>query len=154
MPQVVGHSTPSFKLNYYNSFYCSTVQSFLGAQWLSGRVFDSRPRGCGFEPHRRHCVVVLEQDTYYTSLILVQPRKTRPCLTERLLLGRNELNQTKKKKKRSKAFVRACVHAHSIGLCHRWWTTLRRCSSHYYTLIKLYFDKIAKPNLPTLNNFK
>ena len=35
-----------------------------GAQWLSGRVFDSRPRGRGFEPHRRHCVVVLEQDTF------------------------------------------------------------------------------------------
>ena len=34
--------------------------TYLGAQWLSGRVFDSRPRGRGFEPHRRHCVVVLE----------------------------------------------------------------------------------------------
>ena len=33
-----------------------------GTQWLSGRVLDSRPRGRGFEPHRRHCVVVLEQD--------------------------------------------------------------------------------------------
>ena len=37
---------------------------FLGAQWLSGRVLDSRPRGRGFGPHRRHCVVVLEQDTF------------------------------------------------------------------------------------------
>ena len=35
-----------------------------GPQWLSGRVLDSRPRGRGFEPHRRHCVVVLEQDTF------------------------------------------------------------------------------------------
>ena len=35
-----------------------------GAQWLSGRVLDSRPKGRGFEPHRRHCVVVLEQDTF------------------------------------------------------------------------------------------
>ena len=35
-----------------------------GAQWLSGRVLDSRPRGRGLEPHRRHCVVVLEQDTF------------------------------------------------------------------------------------------
>ena len=24
----------------------------MGAQWLSGKVLDSRPRGCGFEPHR------------------------------------------------------------------------------------------------------
>ena len=36
----------------------------LGAQWLSGRVLDLRPKGRGFEPHRRHCVVVLEQDTF------------------------------------------------------------------------------------------
>ena len=35
-----------------------------GAQWLSGRVLDSRPRGRGFEPHRRHFVVVLEQDAF------------------------------------------------------------------------------------------
>ena len=37
---------------------------FLGAQWLSGRVLDSRPKGSGFESHRRHCVVVLKQDTF------------------------------------------------------------------------------------------
>ena len=36
----------------------------MGAQWLSGRVLDSGPKGRGFEPHRRHCVVVLEQDTF------------------------------------------------------------------------------------------
>ena len=27
-------------------------------------MLDSRPRGRGFETHRRHCVVVLEQDTF------------------------------------------------------------------------------------------
>ena len=37
---------------------------FYGAQWLSGREFDLRPRGRGFEPHRRHLVVVLGQDTF------------------------------------------------------------------------------------------
>ena len=36
----------------------------MGAQWLSGRMLDSRPRGSGFEPHRRHCIVVLEQYTF------------------------------------------------------------------------------------------
>ena len=36
----------------------------LGAQWLSGRVLDSKPRGHRFEPHWRHCVVVLEQNTF------------------------------------------------------------------------------------------
>ena len=41
-----------------------STDSFLGEQWLSGRVLDSRQRGRGFETHRRHCVVVLEQDTF------------------------------------------------------------------------------------------
>ena len=31
----------------------------IGAQLLSGRVLDSRPRGRGFEPHWRHYVVPL-----------------------------------------------------------------------------------------------
>ena len=34
----------------------------------------------------------------YPSLLLVKPVKTRPCLTERLLMGRKESNQTSKKK--------------------------------------------------------
>ena len=25
----------------------------LGAQWLSGGVFNARPRGCEFDPHRQ-----------------------------------------------------------------------------------------------------
>ena len=32
---------------------------------------------------------------YDTSLVLVQPRKTRPCLNERLMIGRNESNKKK-----------------------------------------------------------
>ena len=39
-------------------------QVWQEAQWLSGRVLDTRPKGRGFEPHRRHCVVVLEQGTF------------------------------------------------------------------------------------------
>ena len=70
------------------------VNHKLGAQWLSGRVLDSRPKGCGFEPHRRHCVVSLSKNIN-PSLVLVQPRKTRPFITERLLMGRKESNQTK-----------------------------------------------------------
>ena len=45
----------------------------MGAQWLSGRVLDSRPRGRGFEPNRRYFVAVLEQDTFilaYWSIAL------------------------------------------------------------------------------------
>ena len=39
--------------------------------------------------HKRHI---------YPSLVLVQPRKTRPCLTEKLLTGRKESNQTNQTK--------------------------------------------------------
>ena len=37
------------------------IHNKKGAQWLSGRVLDSRPKGRGFEPHRRHCVVSLSK---------------------------------------------------------------------------------------------
>ena len=39
------------------------------------------------------------------SIVLVQPRKTRPCLTERLLMGRKESNQTKSKNINLTAFT-------------------------------------------------
>ena len=54
-----------------------------------------RPRCRGFEPHRRHCVVSLSKNIN-PSVVLVQPRKTRPYITERLLMGRKESNQTNK----------------------------------------------------------
>ena len=60
---------------------------------LSGRVLDSRPRGRIFEPHQHHCVVSLSKNIN-PILVLVQPRKTRPYITERLLMGCNESNQT------------------------------------------------------------
>ena len=66
----------------------------MGVHWLSGRVLDSRPRGLGFEPHRRLCVVSLSENIN-PGLVLVQPRKTRPFITERLLMGLKESNQAK-----------------------------------------------------------
>ena len=52
---------------YLHELFCKTppfcVREYpsMGAQWLSGRVLDSRPKGRGFEPHRRHCVVSLSK---------------------------------------------------------------------------------------------
>ena len=65
--------------------------------WLSGRVLDSRQRGPGFEPHQCHFVVSWSKNIN-PSLVLVQPRKTRPFITERLLMGLKESNQTKTNK--------------------------------------------------------
>ena len=87
------------KINYVltNSAHPDEMPHFIwvvtachaGAQWLSDRVLDSRPRGRGFEPHRRHCVVSLSKNIN-PSLVLAQPRKTRPFITERLLMGRKD----------------------------------------------------------------
>ena len=66
--------------------------AIMGAQWLSGRELDSRPLGYGFEPHLCHCVVSLSKNIN-PSLELVQPRKTCPFVTERLLKGRKEPNK-------------------------------------------------------------
>ena len=63
----------------------------MGAQRLSGRVLESRQRGRGFEPHRHHCVVSLSKNIKLNTGSI---QKTRPLITERLLMGRKESNQT------------------------------------------------------------
>ena len=93
-PQGVFCCTYAFTGKHEKIFFSETTRPTVGAQWLNGRVLDSRPKGRGFAPHRRHCVVSLSKNIY-PSLVLVQPRKTRPYITERLLMGRKESNQTK-----------------------------------------------------------
>ena len=75
-----------------HSFTEKSNHNFVGAQWLSGRVLDSRLRGRGFEPYRHHCVVSLSKNID-PSLVLAQPRKTCPYITERLLMRCKESNQ-------------------------------------------------------------
>ena len=76
---------------------CVNCYIYMGAQWLSGRVLDSRPRDREFEPHQHHCFVSLSTNIN-PSLVLVQPRNIRPFIIERLLMGRKESNQTKQNK--------------------------------------------------------
>ena len=90
-----------------------------GAQWLSGIVLDLRLKGRGFEPHRRHCVVSLSKNIN-PSLVLVQPRKTCPFITERLLMGRKESNQTNKQTGSSEPF-----------LCHTAISTKIKCAGSF-----------------------
>ena len=82
------------------------------ALWLSGRVLDSRPMDRSFKPHWRHCVVCLNK-SINPSLELVQPRKTCPYITERLLMGRKESNQTNKSIK----IVHFCKLPRAILVC-------------------------------------
>ena len=63
--QVCSNYDPKLTLTYLTSRSNLLPNAYKkGAQWLSGRVLDSRPRDRKFEPHRRHCVVVLAQDTF------------------------------------------------------------------------------------------
>ena len=65
-------------------------------------------RDRGFEPHQRHCLVSLSKNIN-PSLVLVQPRKTRPFITEILLMGCKESNQTKNKQKYG---FKSCTHVY------------------------------------------
>ena len=102
---LVKNNWPDLKITSGQSLYqdCSN-HSDMGAQWLSGRVLDSRQKGRRFEPHRHHCVVSLSKNIN-PSLVLVQPRKTRPYITERLLMGCKESNQTNKHSDMSKPWL-------------------------------------------------
>ena len=53
---------------------CSNVFRILsiyhlnkGAQWLSGRVLNSRPRGHEFEPQRRRCLLMVRKESSQTN---------------------------------------------------------------------------------------
>ena len=59
------------------------------------------------------------------SLVLVQPRKTRPFITERLLMGRKEPNQTKHSRWGSEVTAPVVVNlkgqnpaGNGFGVCH------------------------------------
>ena len=52
--------------------------------------------------------------THYHSLVLVQPRKTRPCSTERFLMGRKESNQIKQTNPHSWYFEHVCIYCRKI----------------------------------------
>ena len=56
------------------------------AQWLSGRVFDSRLRGSVLEPYQRHCGVSLSK-THLSLLSNGSTQEDRPDITEKLLTG-------------------------------------------------------------------
>ena len=71
-------------------------ETCMREQEHSGRVLDLRLRGLGFEPHGCHCVVSLSKNINL-RLVLVQLRKTRPSITERLLMGCNKSNQNQMK---------------------------------------------------------
>ena len=119
-----------------NESQTSTSISCGGAQWLSGRGLDSRPRvraslaslRCG--PWARHI---------YPSLVLVQPRKTRPCLTERLLMGRKESNQANKINLLSSTLSKSnCTQQiYTVWKCIHWLVSSLNCNELFVPTAKI-----------------
>ena len=79
--------------------FCTFINK--GVQWLSGRVWErsgsvveclTRDRGAAGSSFTVLCPWARHINP---SLVLVQPRKTRPYITERLLMGCKESNQAK-----------------------------------------------------------
>ena len=107
-----------------SDMYCppNLLNILGGAQGHSSRVLNLRLRGRGFEPYRRHCVVSLSKN-FNPSLVLVQSRKTRPFITERLLMGCKESNQTKQRISKGNIFSVSfnssyrCFHSHFDEHC-------------------------------------
>ena len=64
----IKHYNVSFNVSTASTLHIVKIYCFSGFKRLkiilSHVMYSSRPRGRGFEPHRRHCVVVLEQDTF------------------------------------------------------------------------------------------
>ena len=70
------------------------IMMLLGAQWLSGRVLDSRLRVWGFEPHQRHCVVSLSKT--HLSLLSTGTTQEDPFQHNwKLLTGTLRINSNK-----------------------------------------------------------
>ena len=64
------------------------------AQWLSGRVVDSRVSGCGsLEPNQRHCVVSLSKTPY--SMLNTGSTQEDPFLHKRKNVDWNVKNNNK-----------------------------------------------------------
>ena len=59
-------------LHLCHAEYFYVLHSYRGAQWLSGRVLDSRLRGHGFEPHRRGSVVSFIKTHYSPTFAQVR----------------------------------------------------------------------------------
>ena len=68
-------------------------------QWLSGRVLDSRPRGRGFGPHRRHCVVSLSKT--HLSLLSTGSTQEDPSRHNSKIVDWDVKNQIKPTKQKS-----------------------------------------------------
>ena len=113
IPMYVRYVWPTLTCEFGQNLMCWTVYIILSMQqtvvqiWLHSCAIYKRCSGSVVECLTRDREAAGSSLTgvtalcpwarhIYPSLVLVQPRKTRPCLTERLLMGRKESNQINK----------------------------------------------------------
>ena len=96
---------------YSNSYSIQQGGSVVeGLTWDQGAAGSSLTGVTALCPWARHI---------NPSLVLVQPRKTRPFITERLLMGRKESNQTKTQYSNSYSIFCTSPEGHSfVRNCH------------------------------------
>ena len=63
MMLIINYTVTSLKIAKPCKCISDTQENCLGRE-LSGKVLDSRLKVGRFEPQGRHCIVVLEQDTF------------------------------------------------------------------------------------------
>ena len=99
-----GHNKISLPLASVSSISCKVFSSHDRER--SGSVVECLTRDRGAAGWSLTSITVLwSLSKTHPSLVLVQPRKTHPCLAERLLMGHKESNQTK-------------AHMLKVSYCH------------------------------------
>ena len=79
----------------FQAFFFIFMENFQkqGAQWLSGSVLYLRPRGSGFEPHRRHFVLSLSKT--HLSLLSTGSTQEDPSRHNLIIVDTDVKNQIK-----------------------------------------------------------
>ena len=91
-----------FKILYHFLKQCRPISADfwkLGAQLLSDRVLDLRPRGPRLEPHRHHCVVSFSKT--HLSLLCTGSTQEDPSQHNWKIVDRDVKNQIKQTNKQS-----------------------------------------------------
>ena len=83
----------------------------MKAQWHSGRVLDSRPKGRRFEPHKRHYIVSLSKT--HLSLLSSGSTQEDPSRHNLKIVDWDVKNQIKQKS--NSLFFRFDAHERQVG---------------------------------------
>ena len=118
------------------------------AQWSSVVECLTRDRGAASSSLN----VVSLSKKINPSLVLVQPRKTRPFITERLLMGRKESNQTNKQWYNTLSYARIQCSIQEISYKTIFWSKfdMSNCPCDLDNWVNVTKIELILPLLPTM----